>query len=77
MAANQLSKISRGKSSDSSDLTLSQIWVDSVTCGMEIVRTVDGYSHHEERSRAAVVSNVESNELGHNKKGESPFQKEF
>ena len=63
---NQLSKISRGRSSESSVFTFSQISVGSVTCGIEIVRNVDGYSHHLEDRVARVVSNLESDELGHN-----------
>ena len=68
MVENQLSKMSRGKSSESSVLTLSQIWVDSVTCGMEIVRNVDGYSHHEAKRRTDVISKLESGEKGHDEK---------
>ena len=64
---NQLSKISRGRSSESSVFTFSQISVGSVTCGIEIVRNVDGYSHHLEDRIVRVISNLESDELGHNK----------
>jgi hypothetical protein len=39
----------------------------SVTCGIEIVRNVDGYSHHLEDRIAQVVSNLESDELSHDK----------
>jgi len=41
--------------------------VGSVTCGIEILRNVDGYSHHLEDRIARVVSNLESDELGHDK----------